>query len=175
MVVGEAEHVHAGGAAGRFPCACLAIACVPVALVPQMAAAAELPDVVDQRPRVTDAEAASAVDAGEGVARSLLIGTLAVIETKNVGEIVLRMLLRTDAAVILGGLQRDRVPRVLPALGLASIAIPFRLIKRLVVVPKAGDVDVRGVGQQGMGKEKRGAERNAKQSGGPAHDVRGSG
>ena len=147
VVVSETEHVHAGRAGRRLPSARLAETRVPITPVTEVAAAAELADVVDQRARITYAEAAATIDGGQRIARTSLVGAFAVVETENVGEIVLRMLLRTDPAVILRGLHHDGVPRVLPALGLRTIAIPLRPIKRLVIVPEPGNVNVAVVGK----------------------------
>ena len=47
VVVGEPEHVHARRAGRRLPTACLAEARIPVSLIAEMAAAAELADIVD--------------------------------------------------------------------------------------------------------------------------------
>ena len=79
VVVGEPEHVHARGPARCFPSARLAVAGVPIALISEVTAAAELADIVDQRSGIADAKTAAAVDAGHRIARTLLVGALAVI------------------------------------------------------------------------------------------------
>ena len=91
VVVGESQHVHARRTGGSLPTARLAVSGVPVALVTEVTAAAELTDVVDQRARVAHAEAGAVVDVGQGIPRPLLVGIFAVIETEDVREVVLRV------------------------------------------------------------------------------------
>jgi hypothetical protein len=117
-----------------------------------MAAAAELADIVDQRTGVADAEAATGVDAGEGIARALLIGVFAVVEAEDVGEVVFRVLFRTETAVILAGFEDDGIPGVLAALVLSAVGVPLRPVEGLVVVPEAGDMDI-AVGRGCVGSE----------------------
>ena len=99
----------------------------------------------------------------------MLIGALAIVETEDVGQVVLRVLGRADPAVILSGLQDDRVPRVLPTFGLCTVAVPLRPVERLVVVPETGNVNV-AVRESGDREEEEGAQGACEESGGLWHD-----
>ena len=115
VVVGEADEIHARGTGRSGPPAGLAVAVRPAGAVAEVVAAAELADVVDERAGVADGETAARIEAGQGVARSGLVGVAAVVEAEDVGEVVLRVLGRAEATVVLPGLQDDRVPSVLHA------------------------------------------------------------
>ena len=135
MVVGETEQVEASPALG------FAIAVGPAATVTEVAASAELADVVDQGAGVAHGEAAAG-EGGQGVARAPLVSVFAIVEAEDVGEIVFGVECRTDAAVILAGFQYDGIPSVLSAGALITVAVPFGPVERLMVVPEASDVDV---------------------------------
>jgi hypothetical protein len=57
-----------------------------------MAAATQLADVVDERARVTEREAAPFVEGGQRVARARLVGVAAIVLAENVFKVVFRML-----------------------------------------------------------------------------------
>ena len=147
VVVGEAQHVHAGRTGRSSPSAAFADARIPVALVTEMSTAAELADVVDERTRIADGKAAVVVDAVQRIERAELVGALAVVLAEDLYKVIFRMLFRTDAPVVLARFEHDRIPGVLAALVLRAIAVPLRPIKRLVIVPEPGNVNVAVVGK----------------------------
>ena len=170
VMIGEADEVQTGRTGRRFPPARFLGAVVPSAAVAQLADRTKLPHVVDERTGVTEGESGGAVQPAERVPRAALVGIDPVVDAENFGQIVFRMLLRAEAAVILARFEHDRVPGVLAALGLRAVAVPLRPVDRLVIVPEAGDINV-AVGQAGAGEKKRGAEGKAEESGGQAHDA----
>ena len=135
VVVGEAHEIQPAPAA-RFR-----VAAVPIAAVAEVAAAPELADVVDQRARIAQREAAAGKRA-QRILRAELVGVLAVVEPEDVGQVVLRVVVRTEPAVVLAGLEHDGIPRVLHAAVLVAVVVPLRPVDRLVVVPETRDVHV---------------------------------
>ena len=135
VVIRKAHHVHARGTGRGCPPARLLVAVVPSAPVAELAQRSELPDVVDQRTGIADREAATAVERRERIPRPALVGIAAVVESENVGQVVLGML-PGDPSIRLPRLEYDRVPRVLHPAVFAAVAIPFRPVGRLVVMPE---------------------------------------
>ena len=171
VMIGEADEVEAGRTGRRFPPARFLGAVVPSAAVAQLADRTKLPHVVDERPGVAKGEAGGAVQPAERVARAALVGIDPVADTENFGQIVFRMLLGAEAAVILARFEHDGIPGILAALGLGTVAVPFRPVNRLVIVPETGNVNV-AVGKQGSGEKEQRGECNAQMLGGREHEVR---
>lgn len=163
VMIGEADEVHTGRTGRRFPAARFLVAVVPAAAVAQLADRTKLPHVVDERTGVAEGETGGAVQPAKRVPRAALVGIDPVVDAENLGQIVFRMLRGAEAAVILARFEHDRVPGELAALGLRAVAIPLRPVKRLVIVPKARDVNV-AVGQNEI-RQKRRAKGNAEESG----------
>ena len=155
MVIGESEEIQTAPVAAR-----LNVALVPSAAVAEVAAAAKLADVVDEGPGIAHGKAAAG-EGLQGIFGTALVRILAVVGTEDVGEIVFRMGDRTQAVEVLTVLQDDRVPGVLTALSLATVAIPIWPIDGLVIMPEATDVNI-AVGGTGIGRD---AQREAKDGG----------
>ena len=160
-MVGETDEIHACGSAGGFPAPGFFIAVIPSAAISNLIVATELTNIINQGTGIANGKSAVAVDSCKGIARAALIGTSAVIEAEDVGEVVFGML-DSNAAVGLVGLENDRIPSILHPAGLPAVAVPLRPIGRLVVVPEAGDVNISGVARSVLRCE--GAEQDACES-----------
>jgi hypothetical protein len=136
MVVGEPDQIQLATAVGSRPRAGFPVAVPPVAAVAQLVVRAQAPHIVHKRTGIAHGVAAL-IHARHRIARPVLVGLLAVIHAENGVEIVLGML--SAGVVGLEGLQHDGVPRKLHPAGLTAVAVPFRPVEGLVVMPETGN------------------------------------
>jgi len=147
VMVGHPDRVQAGAAARGLPTHRFAIAAKPLGAVAEIVGAPEAAHVLDQRTGIADGIARALGQTGQRITRTALIGRDTVVVAENIGQIVVGM---ADAgAVGLRGFQDDGILGELHAVEFGPVAVPFRPVDRLMVVPKARNAHLRGLGHWG--------------------------
>src|SRR4051812_33071711 len=133
-MVSESDQVQPPAAQRRRPVFCLAVAVPPTAAIAELVIGGEVANIIDQRAGVTEGESSLVRQTSQRIPGSALISSPAIVQTKNVGEIVVRV--PHAGGVGLSIFQDNGVPNVLDSIGLRTVAVPFRPVNRLVIMPE---------------------------------------